>query len=434
MDGNCGSQRVPLENGDESSHDPIYRRSFSLKTLTVSPPPYSKITWIRKEKVQKGTLSYSYNDQKSCINVCKGYANFFDAMVIEKVNTEFNGDEKFLFLRDAIEWTEYIFKHFEHTLRSAGIYGVVGVSNYPYHFDRDVWRAFCEFWGPLTNTLHHGAGEVGISLYNLERIDGLPILGDPCPLELVAESFLQRRINMGCFWKRVGTGDIIWPSMSLAKGYPNIYHGLGQVASHPDHSSQANPCFPIHYVVGRLAEVFPALYSQRPDSECPIDYPTLMLYTRMSAKRFTLAQASSILETSNLSLFAFVDMISGKDPTQALLANKKKHSIQLRFLQNGRISGYPMAPSFSFSRLCLYKEILKEEEQLHKIQEDLLNQKQKLITIEEELRASLYFKRKEKERLQVELAEAGFTKLQDLEKEKHQLNILVDSIVSFNKY
>jgi len=49
-----------------------------------------------KEKVQKGTLSYSYNDEKSCINVCRDYADFFDAMVLEKVNTEFNGDEKFL--------------------------------------------------------------------------------------------------------------------------------------------------------------------------------------------------------------------------------------------------------------------------------------------------------------------------------------------------
>ena len=78
----------------------------------------------------------------------------------------------------AIEWAEYILKHFEHTLRSTSIYGAVGVSCYPYHFDRDVWRAFCELWGPLTNTLHHGAGEVGISLYDLERIGGLPILGD----------------------------------------------------------------------------------------------------------------------------------------------------------------------------------------------------------------------------------------------------------------
>ncbi|KAJ8422819.1 hypothetical protein Cgig2_027521 [Carnegiea gigantea] len=162
MDGSCGSRRASLENGDESSHDLIYRRSSSLKTLIV----------------RKGTLSYSYNDEKSCINTYKGYVNFFDAMVLEKVNMESNGDgkflvtpsfcptlHKFLTLRrnwgvGAIEWTEYILKHFKHTLRSAGIYGAGAVSGYRYHFDRNVWRAFCELWGPLTNTLYHGAGQV----------------------------------------------------------------------------------------------------------------------------------------------------------------------------------------------------------------------------------------------------------------------------------
>jgi len=96
----------------------------------------------------------------------------------------------------AIEWTEYILKHFEHTLSSADIYGVVGISCHPYHFDRDIWRAFCELWGPLTNTLHHGAAEVGIFLYDLEKIGGLPILGDiydeflPCNEDLMdAEKF-----------------------------------------------------------------------------------------------------------------------------------------------------------------------------------------------------------------------------------------------------
>jgi len=57
-----------------------------------------------------------------------------------------------------------------------------------------------------------------------------------------------------------------------------------------------------------------------------------------------------------------------------------------------------------------------------------------LTTTEGELRTSLNLKRKEKERLQVELVEVGVAKLQDLEKEKHQLNNLVDSIISFNKY
>jgi len=96
MDGNCGSQMAPLKNGDESTYHSIYRRSSFLKTLVVSPPSNSRVTWVRKEKVRKGTLSYSYNDGKSFINVCRGYANFIDAVVLEKVNTESDGDEQFL--------------------------------------------------------------------------------------------------------------------------------------------------------------------------------------------------------------------------------------------------------------------------------------------------------------------------------------------------
>jgi len=63
------------------------------------------------------------------------------------------------------------------------------------------------------------------------------------------------------------------------------------------------PYFPIHYVVGWLAKIFPALYSQQPDSECPIVYHALIRYAGMSAKRFTLAQARTFLEMGNPSLF-----------------------------------------------------------------------------------------------------------------------------------
>ena len=82
MDGSCGSQRAPLGNGDESTYDPIYRHSRSLKTIVVSPPSESRVIWVRKEKMRKGSLFYSYNDKKSCINVCRDYANFFDAMIL----------------------------------------------------------------------------------------------------------------------------------------------------------------------------------------------------------------------------------------------------------------------------------------------------------------------------------------------------------------
>ncbi|KAJ8424636.1 hypothetical protein Cgig2_000323 [Carnegiea gigantea] len=71
------------------------------------------------------------------------------------VNFMFSGLSNFM--TGVIEWTKYVLKHFEHTLRSANIYGIVG---------------------PLTNTLYQGVREVGISLYDLERIGGLPILGD----------------------------------------------------------------------------------------------------------------------------------------------------------------------------------------------------------------------------------------------------------------
>ena len=40
-----------------------------------------------------------------------------------------------------------------------------------------MWRAFCKLWCPLTNTLQHGVSEVSISLYDLGRVGGLPILG-----------------------------------------------------------------------------------------------------------------------------------------------------------------------------------------------------------------------------------------------------------------
>ncbi|KAJ8438299.1 hypothetical protein Cgig2_015042 [Carnegiea gigantea] len=89
-----------------------------------------------------------------------------------------------------MEWTKRVLTHFEEPLKQAGIFGVVGVSQFPYHFDANVWWAFYELWGSLTNTLHHGAGEVGISLYNLEQVRGLPILGD------IYEEFLPQNKDL----------------------------------------------------------------------------------------------------------------------------------------------------------------------------------------------------------------------------------------------
>jgi len=80
------------------------------------------------------------------------------------------------------------------------------------------------------------------------------------------------------------------------------------------------------------------------------------------------------------------------------------------------------------------KEILREEERIRQMRKYFLNGKQKLAIAEGDLRVSLDLKKKEKEKLKKDLANAGFAKLHDLEKEKEQLENLIDSIVSFNKY
>ena len=75
-----------------------------------------------------------------------------------------------------MEWTKQVLVPFEEPLQQAGISGVI---QFPYHFNTNVWMAFCELGGPLTTTLYYGADEVGISLNDWERIIGLPILRPP---------------------------------------------------------------------------------------------------------------------------------------------------------------------------------------------------------------------------------------------------------------
>ncbi|KAJ8424439.1 hypothetical protein Cgig2_003897 [Carnegiea gigantea] len=73
-----------------------------------------------------------------------------------------------------------------------------------------------------------------------------------------------------------------------------IYHGLGDAASNPDYPGKANIIFPIHYVVGWLAELFPCLYRRRPNSDCPNDLPTLVCYAGLLGRKLSLPQARHI--------------------------------------------------------------------------------------------------------------------------------------------
>jgi len=77
-------------------------------------------------------------------------------------------------------------------------------------------------------------------------------------------------------------------------------------------------------------------------------------------------------------------------------------------------------------------EILKEEEQIRKMREDLIIQQQSLFEAEGKLKSSLDLKKKEAEQVKEDLIGAGFSKLHDLEKAKDYLKDLIGSIISFN--
>ena len=73
-----------------------------------------------------------------------------------------------------------------------------------------------------------------------------------------------------------------------------IYHGLGDAASNSNYSDKANTIFPIHYVIGWLAELFSCLYHHRLDSDCPDDFPTLFCYAGLLGSKLSLPQARHI--------------------------------------------------------------------------------------------------------------------------------------------
>ena len=80
------------------------------------------------------------------------------------------------------------------------------------------------------------------------------------------------------------------------------------------------------------------------------------------------------------------------------------------------------------------QEILREEERIRKMREDLATQKQNLINAESMLKSSLGSKKQEAEQVKEDLIKVGFSRLQDLEKEKDHLKNLISSVVSFNNF
>ncbi|KAJ8440947.1 LOW QUALITY PROTEIN: hypothetical protein Cgig2_020489 [Carnegiea gigantea] len=494
VDGTCGSQKAPNKNGHECDFGLDYQRSISLRDLEVDVPSDSKVfktSWFKKDRIWEGTLEYLRNEEHGSINVCKTQENCFNATVLEKVNTDGGGEEKYLFhgcetyKPSIMEWVGQILTKFEETLEQAGIFGTMGVSQFRYHFNCVVWRAFCKLWGPLTNTLHHGHGEIDISLYNLKRISRLPLSGDvykeflprndilcdPTKRELTLTTREYDNVdNVECYegrktcclysflakpfcstsWQKYRTIENICDGCTTSKGSQIFFSSH---ASHPGHPSEVGATLPIHYVMGWLAELFPRLYSRRPDlrhifrdeqfaylraSTFPEDSQTDFLASREWGFQ-SLSTLRSMIDIYKLSTIEICWLSSKIEEIFEIVASVTQIEESVNILSDRdltcsskivHIEGQLNNLSNKSSKLRLKEpKILKEAERICKMQEDLTCS---LIEAERELKSSLDLKKKEAEQVKVDLAGARFLKLQDLEKEKDHLKNLIGFVISFN--
>ncbi|KAJ8430068.1 hypothetical protein Cgig2_028780 [Carnegiea gigantea] len=162
-------------------------------------------------KVKKGTLRYRQNDENKCVDASKDYENYFNATVLEKVNTERHDPEIYPTegeLSPALHRLLTARRNWRPTFQFQGRSTfMMGNPNKLAYLVPSVFPNFCTiltqmyggFSDPLTNTLPHGAGEVGISLYDLEWIGGLPILGD------IYEEFLPQNEDLAGYCKYFGS-------------------------------------------------------------------------------------------------------------------------------------------------------------------------------------------------------------------------------------
>ena len=92
-------------------------------------------------------------------------------------NEAFHVKGEFRYLKRYWEWTEDVLSRSKLTLLSAKVYEAVNASLFTYDSDSNIMKSFCEAWCPSTNTLHMSSGEISMTLWDLSRLAGLPILG-----------------------------------------------------------------------------------------------------------------------------------------------------------------------------------------------------------------------------------------------------------------
>ncbi|KAJ8427404.1 LOW QUALITY PROTEIN: hypothetical protein Cgig2_030698 [Carnegiea gigantea] len=263
----------------------------------------------------------------------------------------------------------------------------------------------------------------------------------------------------------------------IALGY--IYHGLGEASSHPDHHNLSHPLcnrlsyFLLHIVAAQIVTVlmiFLVLFIMQAFLVVNLHYPKLDMFLGMggiflselalimrtlviaeiygnrSTKEKPLVSSSekgkaklSTIEICYLSskikkIFGVVETsikiedLVDVDHVKVLSDQDLTCSSKIAHIEDQLNNLSSKASTLKVKE----QDVLREDERIRKIREDLTIQQQVLLEVEGKLKFSLDLKKKEAEQVKADLAEAGFSKLQDLEKKKNHLKSLIGSIISFN--
>ncbi|KAF8404495.1 hypothetical protein HHK36_009380 [Tetracentron sinense] len=76
------------------------------------------------------------------------------------------------------DWSIETYDKMWHKPETSHLARAVRAANDDYSRPNSMYRAFCEVWCPETNTFITGRGEIGISLWEMELISGLSIVGE----------------------------------------------------------------------------------------------------------------------------------------------------------------------------------------------------------------------------------------------------------------
>ena len=113
--------------------------------------------------------------------------------------------DAFNYIENYWKWLEDILGRSKQVLHENHLFDTFYASLFTYDRNSHILRAFYEAWCPNTNILHTSAGELSLSLWNLHKLGGLPIIGSiyeeiiPCAEELTgANKNKSRHIPQGC--------------------------------------------------------------------------------------------------------------------------------------------------------------------------------------------------------------------------------------------